>query len=379
MLALNLFLIANFLFKSLHSAESDIRKEYLLKRFKINSTGNWPVGQRDLFDTPLWSNSALETLNQASSHYDHFSPKASTSPEASLKQSEVPINPSQNLTAEDNGQESEHLEDDFDFEQDSERLKSDIDFELYFGSDSEQNLSPPGISDLIMAADKIQSINVVGKVYKSKPTTPRVKQRAAKTTSPRDKQHPRPDVVLLKNLRKDLENKFKTQHPKPSYSLRYYDVVNWPEGVNMFKSTWNMQEMEAIRSKMDDFVFVKRKVPYDLKTEYGINELGGLKDVLDHSMSKSSTNDFLLNRFREETGNLEARRIDWSLLDRRAIPPRYDDCVFNGISMTHCSTFYKNPEIVYNIHFSSKNENSKRNERESRVDDDRINKKPRNK
>ena len=77
---------------------------------------------------------------------------------------------------------------------------------------------------------------------------------------------------------------FRAQHPRASYSLRNYTVENWPEGVDMFKPTWNKQEIEAIRSKMDHFVFVKRKVPYDLKTEFGISDLI-LEDVIDENMS----------------------------------------------------------------------------------------------
>lgn len=181
----------------------------------------------------------------------------------------------------------------------------------------------------------------------------------------------------MRNLRKELENKFNSQHPEAKYSLRNYTVKNWPDGVDMFKAMWNRQEITAIRAKMDDFIFVKREVPYNLKTEFGLNDLGDLKDVLDPSMSHTATNEFLIKRFREETGNLTAKRIDWSLLDRQDIPSRYDDCAINGTRM-RLNTLYKNPEIVYNIHFSRKDKNSNCNERESHMDDERISKRPRN-
>ena len=364
MFALKLFVIANFLFKSLHSAEADIRKEYLLKRFNFNSTGNWPVDQRSLFDTPLWPDSVLELVEQTSSHYDHFSPTVNSSAEASSKPSEVPINPPQNFTAEDDGQDSDFLDDDINFEQDSERVEGDIDFELYFSSGSEQSLSPQTIHDFLLAADMIQVNDNVGKFYN------------LKATNSRNKQRKRQDVVNLRNLRQELENIFKSQHPRARYSLRNYTVQNWPEGVDMLKSTWTKQEIEAIRAKMGDFVFVKREIPFDYKTEYGISELGDLGNVLDHSMSQYSTDVFLLNRFREETGDFGAKRIDWSLLDLRAIPSRYNGCVINGKSIFQLSSFYKNPEIVYNIHFSPMD---KRNKWESDVDDERTSKKPRNK
>ena len=363
MLALKLFVIASFLFKSLHSAEADIGKEYLLKRFKFNSTGNWPVGQRSLFETPLWPNSVIELLEQTSSHYDHFLPKVTSSAEASSKPSEVPINPPQNLTAEDDGQDSDFLDDDINFEQDSKRVDDDFEFEFDFSSGSEQSLSPQTIHDFLLAADMIPINNNAGNFYNPK------------TSIQRDKKRKRLDVFNLRNLRQQLENIFKSQHPRARYSLRNYTVENWPEGVDMLKSTWTKQEIEAIRLKMGDFVFVKREIPFDYKTEYGIGELGDLGNVLDHSMSQYSTNVFLLNRFREETCNLEARRIDWSLLDRSDVPPRYDGCVINGKSIFQLSSFFKNPEIVSNIHFNPKD---KRNKWESRVDE-RTSKKQRNK
>ena len=338
---------------SSHQNSTGLREENSLKQFLFNS------------NTPLWQSSAFEMLEPASSHYDHFLPKATSNPAGLSKPSEVPINTSQNLANEDN-------------EQDSELLEDEIDFELDINDQDDSESSSRGISQLLLAADMIQSNNIVGKVNKPKTTNPRVQQRTSKASSPRDKKRPRPDTVLLKDLRKDLESKFKTQHPKTSFSLRYYDVENWPEGVDMFKSTWNMQEIGIIRSKMVHFVFVRRKVPYDSKTEFGISDLGDLEDVIDENMCLESTTEFVLNRYREETGDLETKRINWSLLDRRDIPSRYDGCVINATSM-RLSTFYKNPEIVYNIHFSPMNKSRKRNERGSREDDKITTKKPKNK
>ena len=76
MLALKLYVIANFLFKPLNSA-----------------------GLRE-FETPFGPSSALEILNQTSSHYDHFSSKAPISTTLS-KTSQFPINGSQILTTKD--------------------------------------------------------------------------------------------------------------------------------------------------------------------------------------------------------------------------------------------------------------------------------------
>ena len=62
----------------------------------------------------------------------------------------------------------------------------------------------------------------------------------------------------------------------PSYSLRNYTVEKWPEGVDMFKPTWNKRKLEAIRSKMVHFVFVNEKFHMIFETEFGISDLGDL-------------------------------------------------------------------------------------------------------
>ena len=160
----------------------------------------------------------------------------------------------------------------------------------------------------------------------------------------------RPSDELLKALRRDLERKFITQHPLERYSLRHYDVENWPGGVDIFKSKWNKKEMNAIREKLKYFVFVKRQNPISSKIEADINKLGNVYDILDHSMTYQSTYDFLLKRYYDESGDRYSSRIKWYLLDRRDIPRKYDGIDINGCSMI-MPLHYRNPEIVYNIHF----------------------------
>ena len=67
-------------------------------------------------------------------------------------------------------------------------------------------------------------------------------------------------------------------------------------------------------------------------------------------MEVVNTVQLLLERFRKETGNADAKRIEWLLLDRRNVPAKYDRVPFTLVIL-HCKLVYQNPEIIYNIHF----------------------------
>ena len=150
-------------------------------------------------------------------------------------------------------------------------------------SDSGINLRPPGISDLIMAGDKIQSINVIGvKVHQT--PTPRSSSTEQQNNKPRDQ-----TLFFWKNLRKKpdriISSRLNIQ--EQGYSLRNYCMWwNWPEELTCLEVDVEYAGNGSHSFKMDDLYFVKRKVPYDLKTEYGINGLGELRMVLDHSSQK---------------------------------------------------------------------------------------------
>ena len=72
-------------------------------------------------------------------------------------------------------------------------------------------------------------------------------------------------------------------------------------------------------------------------------------------MTYEGTYETLLNRFRQESGQSSAVKINWSLLDRRDIPAKYHGLVFQKFEMS-LQSLYKNPEIVNNIHFFESNE-----------------------
>jgi hypothetical protein len=58
----------------------------------------------------------------------------------------------------------------------------------------------------------------------------------------------------------------------------------------------------------------------------------------------------LLDRFQKETGHIEAKNINWKLLDRSRIPSEYDGIKIDSILMMK-TEYFENPEIVDNIHF----------------------------
>lgn len=59
----------------------------------------------------------------------------------------------------------------------------------------------------------------------------------------------------------------------------------------------------------------------------------------------------LLERFKLESGWQKAKVIDWNQLDRSQIPVKYDGIIINGSTM-RITRFFRNPEIVNNVHFT---------------------------
>lgn len=154
-----------------------------------------------------------------------------------------------------------------------------------------------------------------------------------------------------KRLRKDLVQQFNSQHYGKKFSLRNYDIPNWPKDVDMYKISWTGLEISKIRETLDELVFIQRDVKFSLEKQLNIDKLGDLKGILIQHWSEKYTSNRLLSRFKEETNTPNANRIDYSNLDRSAVPRKYDEFPINGRTMK-LEKFYKNPEIVDNIHFS---------------------------
>ena len=170
----------------------------------------------------------------------------------------------------------------------------------------------------------------------------------------KDVSFPRIDKMTIYDLRKkmnaDLQNLFEVQYPGKIYKRREYEIQNWPEGVCITPDRWRRKEIEKIRENMHEFVFVKRPETFSISSESGLDKLDDLKDILDHSMTQKGLSYILLKRYREETGQSSALKINWNLLDRRNFPERYKDVKINSVSMK-LNALFKNPEIINNIHF----------------------------
>ena len=171
-------------------------------------------------------------------------------------------------------------------------------------------------------------------------------------------------------LNEDLRTVFLSQHPDKRFNLKAFDIENWPSDVPVIKSSsWNMSEIGKINCKLADLVFIER----DSSPTYTEPSGSDASDAnLIKSWNKKQVYALLLERFRLETGNPTAKAIDWSKLNCRDIPIQYGRYKINCVSMKN-EKFYKNREIVDNIHFfkdSVKPSNKRRWETETSAQSD---------
>ena len=155
---------------------------------------------------------------------------------------------------------------------------------------------------------------------------------------------------IRKTVKTELKNIFIAQHPYKIFRLRDYYIRNWPEGVSITPARWKRIELEKIRENMHEFVFVSRPETLSVSSEFGLDKLDNLYEILDDSMTRKGTYKILLARYHEETGESNALKINWTRLDRRDVPDKYKDIQINSTTMNLVAV-YKNPEIVNNIHF----------------------------
>lgn len=152
-------------------------------------------------------------------------------------------------------------------------------------------------------------------------------------------------------LMNQIKETCRSQHPDGiSYNPRHYEIVNFPEGIDQMKSRWTCHEMNLIEGKIDELVFIKRPFRFSLEQQLGMERLPNLNGILVKEMTKPKTQRILLERYRIESGEADAKHINWNLLDRRDIPAKYENIPINSFSMS-LTKFFKNPEIVSNIHF----------------------------
>ena len=148
-----------------------------------------------------------------------------------------------------------------------------------------------------------------------------------------------------------LHEVFKEQFPKAHYNLRRFYIENWPEGVDLLKPHWTKGEIDKINNRLPLLKFRVRKQALDITKQLGLDELECLKNA---SLNKSLTYElavlYILERFKEESEQPTATRIDWRLLDRRCMPDTYREVPVNSFTI-RSPYVYHNSDIIYNIHF----------------------------
>jgi len=133
-------------------------------------------------------------------------------------------------------------------------------------------------------------------------------------------------------------------------NLHNYEILNWPNKVSKSMERWSMFDCEKIQASLNKLAFL----PLNLENKTRLNELRFLElipgKVLNEKLNRSEVHYMLLERFRRESGRAEAVFIQWSLLNRSAVPAKYSKVALN------CNTIgwkniYQNSEIIDNIHF----------------------------
>ena len=134
-----------------------------------------------------------------------------------------------------------------------------------------------------------------------------------------------------------------------------YEILNWPENVNFLKNYWSIDEVGFIREKFHEFQFVLRAEDDSFETVFE-QDLDGISQK---HWTKTKAYAFALQRFRDDTGDKDAKFVRWCLLDRSDIPSKYDHFEINSYTIVS-SKFYRIPEIISNIHFTRPEDGRKR-------------------
>ena len=152
---------------------------------------------------------------------------------------------------------------------------------------------------------------------------------------------------LQKQVLRKLKEIFFSQFPDGIFSLNKYRIENWPLNVNISKMRWNKREIREINERLPFYRF------YAMKNYQSLQQMKSSVSMK-NEMSRSETLKFLLERFKAETGRINAYRIEWKMLDRREIPKKYDNISFDG-NILFRKSICENREIVDNIHFFNDN------------------------
>ena len=200
--------------------------------------------------------------------------------------------------------------------------------------------------------------------------------------------------TLRSAIRRKLREIFSSQYPESKFCLRGYSIENWPLGINSHDSCkWNKADLLLINEVIPYIRFIPRntaiKAEYRLKNiRHSLREIECLTSAtLKMDYNKAAMMAMLFERFKLETGQPSASKIDWKMLNRSQIPKKYENVLLNSATVSN-KLVYKNPEIIDNIHFYlypninvdiDKDSDAKENENESyNCESMRIYKEPEN-
>ena len=153
-------------------------------------------------------------------------------------------------------------------------------------------------------------------------------------------------------LNRKLREIFKTQFPTERYSLRTFYIENLPEGTDLLRKRWSKSDMETINANLPLLKFRKRSQHLTWNQEFGLDQMKCLTEAeLDMNLTfENGVKPFIMERFKAESGLIDSDWVDWRLLDRSAIPEKYNEVPLNSGTFK-CSLVFHNREIIENIHF----------------------------
>ena len=117
------------------------------------------------------------------------------------------------------------------------------------------------------------------------------------------------------------------------------------------KRHWTQEEADKINERLPILKFQLRDQYFTFSKQLGLDEKQCLTEAeLDLSLTNAMVKKLLHERFKVESGQSNARKLDWQLLDKRCIPEKYHEVPLNFLTI-QSPLIYQNREIIDNIHF----------------------------
>ena len=128
-------------------------------------------------------------------------------------------------------------------------------------------------------------------------------------------------------LNRKLREIFKLQFPTERYSLRAFYIENIPKGTDLLRKHWSKGDMEKINANLPSLKFRKRSQHLTLNQEFVLDPMKCLTEAeLDMNLTfENGVKPLIMERFRAESGLIDSDWLDWRILDRSAIPEKYNE------------------------------------------------------